>query len=62
MKDVKTLAAEGLAEYGGTATDEIGLETQFLMIYDETYGEWHGFDQMILMRITRGIVGEALGF
>ena len=28
----------------------------------EKYGEWHGFDQMILFSMVRGLVGNSLGY
>jgi glyoxylase-like metal-dependent hydrolase (beta-lactamase superfamily II) len=62
MRDLGTWVREAQERYGPPSKD---LDQGFRYVYDRMkagYGDWHGFDQMILFTIARANVGEMLGY
>lgn len=65
--DFNAAAVEKYGIAGGAALpdDAAGLRKMFEHIYHpmkERYGDWHGFNEMILMAAIRHVVGETLGY
>jgi glyoxylase-like metal-dependent hydrolase (beta-lactamase superfamily II) len=62
MRDLDQWVREARSRFG-RPTENPGPGFQY--VYDhmkERYGEWHGFDQMILFSIARTSTGELLGY
>ncbi len=67
FRNVCREAIEKYGKAGGATfpTDAENLEKMFGHIYypmKERYGNWHGFDEMILMAAIRQVTGAALGY
>ena len=62
LKRVNQLAHEASERYG--RPDEAPAPG-FTYVYDRLsaeYGDWHGFDQMVLFNIVRTATGQLLGY
>lgn len=66
FRAIDRLARASLARSGGDLeTEPAAIKRTFFANYDalkKDYGDWHGFDEMILMNITRAMTGALLGY